>query len=381
MKCRDANNIERHRYVTKIQKRLAIFLPSLNGGGAEHAMLNLAHGLSERGLSVDLVLAQAKGPYLANVRKSLRLVDLKASRVLLSLPELVRYLRRERPEALLSALDYANITALWARRLAGLPIKAVVNEQNTISRSANNSARRRQKIVPYLAKRFYPWSDGIVAVSEGVAGDLSQVLGVPREEIRVIFNPVVTPELHQKAQGPLNHPWFKVGQPPVVLAIGRLTVQKDFPTLIQAFARVRQRQSARLVILGEGPDRPILETLVNELDIDEEVALPGFVENPYAYLGRASLYVLSSRWEGLPTVLIEALCCGVPIISTDCPSGPREILADGHYGSLVPVENVAALAEAIESGLAGDTPRPTVESWRPYTQKTVVDQYINLFEI
>lgn len=343
-------------------------------------MLNLAHGLGERGFTVDLVLARAEGPYLADVRETIRLVDLKASRVLKSLPRLVRYLRRERPEVLLSALDYTNITALWARRLAGLSIKAIVNEQNTISRSANNSARRRQRFVPRLAKRFYPWSDGIVAVSQGVAGDLSQVLGVPREEIKVIFNPVVTPELRQKSKAPLNHPWFKVGQPPVVLAIGRLTVQKDFPTLIQAFARVRQNQSARLMILGEGPDRAILERLISELDIEGDVALPGFVENPYAYLSRASLYVLSSRWEGLPTVLIEALCCGAPIISTNCPSGPKEILADGQYGLLVPVENIPALAEAIEAGLAGDTPRPTAESWRPYTLETVVNQYIDLFE-
>ncbi|MCZ7573210.1 MAG: glycosyltransferase [Ardenticatenaceae bacterium] len=362
----------------KVATKLAIFLPSLNGGGAERAMLNLAHGLAECGYAVDLVLAQAKGPYLSNVHKTIRPVDLKASRVLTSLPALARYLRREQPEALLSALDYANVVALWARRLAGIPCRVVVNEQNTISRSARNSARRRQRIVPHLVRRFYPWADYVIGNSQGVADDLSQVIGLPREQIKILYNPVVTPELREKARAPLNHPWFESGQPPIVLAVGRLTKQKDFPTLIRAFAQVRQTRPARLLILGEGPDRPALETLVNQLGLEDDVAMPGFVGNPYAYMSRASLYVLSSRWEGLPTVLIEALYCRTPIIATDCPSGPREILADGRHGLLVPVADIRALTQAIGAGLAGKTPHPTEESWHPYSLEAVVDQYTGL---
>lgn len=361
-----------------VETKLAIFLPSLNGGGAERAMLNLAHGLAECGCAVDLVLAQAKGPYLGEVHEAIRIVDLRASRVLTSLPALVRYLRRERPEALISALDYANVVALWARRLAGIPSRVLVNEQNTISRSARSSARRRQRMVPHLVKRFYPWADYVVGNSQGVADDLSQVTGLPRERIKILYNPVVTPELREKARAPLNHPWFEVGQPPVILAVGRLTKQKDFPTLIRAFAQVRRTRPARLLILGEGPDRPALEALVNQLGLEDDVAMPGFVENPYAYMSRVSLYVLSSRWEGLPTVLIEALYCGPPVIATDCPSGPREILADGRYGSLVPVEDITALTRAIEAGLMGETPHPTEESWHPYSLEAVVDQYIGL---
>ena len=361
-----------------VETKLAIFLPSLNGGGAERAMLNLAHGLAGRGCAVDLVLAQAKGPYLSEVHDSVRIVDLKASRVLTSLPTLARYLRREQPEALLSTLDYANIVALWARRLAGIPRRVVVNEQNTISRSARNSARRRQRMVPHLVRRFYPWADYVIGNSHGVAADLLQVTGLPPERIKILYNPVVTPEVREKARAPLNHPWFEAGQPPVTLAAGRLTKQKDFPTLIRAFAQVRQTRSARLLILGEGPDRPALEALVNQLGLEDDAAMPGFVENPYAYMRRASLYVLSSRWEGLPTVLIEALYCGPPIIATDCPSGPREILADGQHGLLVPVGDVTALTQAIEAGLAGQTPHPTEESWHPYSLETVVDQYISL---
>ena len=341
-------------------------------------MLKLANGLVERGFAVDLVLARAEGDYLPDVHNLIRLVDLNASRVLTSLPRLVRYLRREQPVAMVSALDYANITALWARRLARVPTVAIVNEQNTISRSSNNSARRRQRLVPRLARRFYPWADNIVAVSNGVAKDLSQLLDVPVAQVQVIFNPVVTSEMRQKAQETLDHPWFKADQPPVVLAIGRLAPQKDFPTLIEAFAQVRAEKPIRLMILGEGPDRPMLETLINKLDLEQDVALPGFVNNPFTYLSHASLFVLSSRWEGLPTVLIEALCCNATIIATDCPSGPTEILAGGQYGLLTPVGDSSALAQAIEAGLAGNTPRPTSESWRPYTLETVLDQYIEL---
>ena len=361
-----------------VKPKLAIFLPSLNGGGAERVTLNLAHGLAEWGCTVDLVLAQAKGPYLSEVQDSVRLVDLKASRVLTSLPALVRYLRREQPEALVSAMDYASIVALWARRLAGIPIRMVVNEQNTISISAHKSARRRQRMVPRLAKRFYPWADHVTGNSHGVADDLIQVTGLPRERIKTLYNPVVTPDLREKARAPLNHPWFEAGQRPVVLAVGRLTKQKDFPTLIRAFGQVRQARPARLLILGEGPDRAALEALIKQLGLVDDVAMPGFVENPYAYMRRASLYVLSSRWEGLPTVLIEALYCGPPVIATDCPSGPREILADGQHGLLVPVGDATALTQAIEAGLAGKTPHPTEECWYPYSLEAVVDRYIDL---
>jgi glycosyltransferase involved in cell wall biosynthesis len=361
-----------------LEPKLAIFLPSLSGGGAERSMLNLAHGVAERGYPVDLVLAQATGPYLSGVHKDVRIVDLKASRVLASLPALARYLRRERPEALISALNFANVVAVWARRLAGVPKKVLVNEQNTVSRSAYNSAKRRQRMVPYFMKYFYPWADYIIGNSQGVADDLSEVTGLPRQRINILYNPVITPEVREKVHASLNHPWFGPDQLPVILAVGRLTKQKDFPTLIRAFAQVLPTRPARLMILGEGVDRPMLEALVKQLGLQDHVSLPGFVENPYAYMKRAALYVLSSRWEGLPTVLIEALYCGQPIVATDCPSGPREILAGGQHGVLVPVGDVEALGRAMEDGLAGNTPHPTKESWHPYSLEAVVDQYIGL---
>jgi glycosyltransferase involved in cell wall biosynthesis len=232
----------------------------------------------------------------------------------------------------------------------------------------------------FLIRFFYPWADGIVAVSKGASDDLAQMAGLDRKRIRTIYNPVVLPELLGKTQTALEHPWFEANQPPVILGVGRLHPQKDFATLIQAFAQVRQRRQARLLILGEGPERPKLEALVKKLGVEQDASLPGFVTNPYPYMAHAALFVLSSVEEGLGNVLIEALYCGTSLISTDCPSGPREILKDGQYGQLVPVGDVTALARAIETALVNKTPPPPQESWRPFELETVVTQYINVLE-
>ena len=327
--------------------KLALFLPSLRGGGAERVMVNLARGFVERGLQVDLVLARAEGPYLSQVPKEVRVVDLGAQRVLHSLPGLVRYLREERPQAMLSALNHANIVAIWAKLLARVKTRLVVSERTTLSRSTENASSIRVKFIPFLVKAFYPYADVVVAVSRGVAEDLIARIGLTAEKIKVIYNPVVTPELFTKAEEPLDHPWFRPGEPPVILGVGRLTKPKDFPTLIRAFALVRKERPARLMILGEGEERPNLEALVRELGLEEDVALPGFVENPYKYMKRAAVFVLSSRWEGLPTVLIEAMALGTPVVATDCPSGPAEILEGGKWGRLVAVGNETSLARAI----------------------------------
>lgn len=355
-------------------KRLAIFLAALYGGGAERFMLNLAEGLAQRGYSVDLILAQTEGPYLSEVSESVRLVDLGARRLLTSLPALIQYLRREKPTALLSAL-HANIIALWARRLSGIPTRVVVSERNTLSLVAQNTSDLRWQLTPQLTRFFYPWADGIVAVSKGVAEDLVRTAGISRERVQVIYNLIVTPQLREKALAPLEHPWFGEGSPPVVLAVGRLTPQKNFDTLIKAFAQVRKTRPARLLILGEGEERSRLEAQVKKLDLDQDVSLPGRVINPYPYMVRASLFVLSSRWEGLPGVLIEALYCRAPIVATDCPSGPKEILSNGKYGKMVPVEDATALAQAIETTLDEPTIHPPSESWQPFELDGIVDQY------
>jgi glycosyltransferase involved in cell wall biosynthesis len=305
-------------------RRFAIFAPNMAGGGAERAALMLAAGLADRGYEADLVLATADGPRMADIPDTVNVVDLRAGRVLRSLPALVRYLRRVRPYAMASVLDHANIVALWARRLARYPTRLVVVEQNHLSAAAGHGKSFRDRIMPRIANIFYPWADHVAGVSEGVVADLKALVPrVPNTKFKVIYNPVVTAEMIEKGNEPIDHPWFELGIP-VFVAAGRLRPQKDFPILIEAFHRVRQSRDARLIILGEGPDRGDLEALVARLDLGDSVALHGFTDNPYAFFSRAAAFVLSSRWEGLPTVLIEALSCGAPIIATDCPSGPRD---------------------------------------------------------
>jgi glycosyltransferase involved in cell wall biosynthesis len=196
--------------------------------------------------------------------------------------------------------------------------------------------------------------------------------------IQVVYNPVVTQEVQIKARSPLEHPWFRDGQPPVVLAVGRLTDQKAFDVLIQAFSLVRKNRTARLLILGEGEDRPALQSLIERLGLEEDVSLMGFVQNPYPYVSQSSVFVLPSRWEGLPTVLIEALYLGAPVIATDCPGGSREILKDGQYGKLIPVDAPVDLADAIQVSLSEPKPHHPMESWSPYHLDMIVDRYLGL---
>jgi glycosyltransferase involved in cell wall biosynthesis len=205
----------------------------------------------------------------------------------------------------------------------------------------------RGRVATAWAGRFYRGADGVVAVSDGVADDFANVTGFQRSCIRTIYNPVLTPDLSVAAEAAVEDPWLDGDEPPVVLGVGRLTTQKDFPTLLHAFARVRSQRLARLLILGEGDKRSELEALARNLGLAGEVRFPGYVDNPFAYMRRCAVFVLSSAYEGLPNSLIEAMACGAPVVSTDCPSGPAEILEGGRYGCLVPIGDAEAMASAI----------------------------------
>lgn len=361
--------------------KIAIFLPNLSGGGVERIIVNLIRAFVQQGLKVDLVLVREEGPYLSLVPPEVRIINLQSKRLLSSLPGLVRYLKENKPSTLLSAMEDINIVALWSRQLAGVSTRLVVSVHNTVSQESENSSELKRKIAPFLTRWFYPWTDAIVAVSHGSAEDLVR-LGLPKEKIEVIYNPVVTPELLEKAAERPDNPWFSAGEPPVILGVGRLEKQKDFATLIRAFAIVQQQRSARLIILGEGSERPYLEGLVRELGLGENVALPGFAANPYAYMAAAGVFVLSSLYEGLPTVLIEAIAVGTPVVSTDCKSGPAEILSDGKYGKLVPVGDIRGLAAAIINTL--DSP-PNSEALRQkaaeFSLEKAVAEYRQVLQI
>jgi glycosyltransferase involved in cell wall biosynthesis len=370
----------RSRARVSTEGAIAFFLPSLVGGGAERVVVNLAQGITERGIRVDLVLAAAEGPLLDQIPATVRLVDLGAPRVLRSLLPLAGYLRRERPRVLISSMGHANLIAIWAAKLAGGVAPLIVTEHNTLSQETQRQSRLVGKVWPRLLHVFYPWATSVVAVSRGAADDLARTAGLPRDRIEVVYNPVITPAMLALARQAPDHPWLARGQPPVILGVGRLTGQKDFCNLVRAFAQVRRRRPARLVILGEGPERPAIEALARELGVADDMALPGFQDNALAYMAGAAVFVLSSAWEGLPTVLIEALAAGTRVVSTDCPSGPREILQDGRLGALVPVGDAAALAAATLDALDRPGGAIPTDALRPFTRDASVDHYLRVIE-
>lgn len=335
--------------------RIALFLRTVGGGGAERVLLNLATGFVQAGLAVDLVVSAGEGLELWTLPDSIRVIDLQAPRVSASLPALVRYLQRERPYAIIPSLHYANEVALLAKYLSGVSTKVLIPEHNVLSRELKfHEKGSRKHLIPLAVRSLYRFADAVIAVSNGVAADLLSLTGLPPQRIHTIYNPVILPDFQARSQESIDHPWFKPGEPSVILGVGRLEEQKDFPTLIRAFAKVRQACPARLVIVGWGPDRPKLEALIQQLGIEADVDLPGFISNPIPYMANAAVFALSSAWEGLPTVLIEAMAVGTPVVSTNCESGPDEILDHGAYGGLVPVGDSDALADAILEILAGN---------------------------
>ena len=363
---------------TRARVPIALVTSSMEGGGAQRAVAKLAAGLVQQGHSVDLVLAHARGPYLDELPAAVRVVDLEVSRVATAVVPLARYLRRERPQVVFSVLDYVNVVSVAARALSRVDVRLVVSERNHLSAVVANRTRRRTRLMPWLVRWAYPRADAVVAVSQGVAEDLVNGFGIEPSRVHVMNNPVVTPETLRMREETPRHPWLRQPEVPVVLAVGRLMPQKDFGTLLEAFALVRKEREARLVILGEGPLRPELESAVQDLGLAEDVDLAGFDPNPYSAMAAASVFVLSSRWEGSPGVLIEALSCGTPVVATDCPSGPRQILDGGRFGRLVPVGDVPSLTAGLVDALDGRVPHDCRESWAPYEQAAVVAAYVDL---
>lgn len=359
-------------------ERIALFLPQLAGGGAERSILNLAEAILDRGIVVDLVVAHPGGEFVSRVPAGVRLVALDASSTAASIPKLARYLKTERPGTIMSALDHANIAAQIAVRLSGSRTRSVISIRNTFSAESALRKSLKRRIEVLLAKRLYPGADAILAVSDGAAEDLARFLGIPRNRIAVTYNPVVSDHLFRQAAEPVDHPWFVPGAPPIVLAAGRLSDQKDYPTLIRSFGAARRNTCARLVILGDGERRAELEALIHSLGLQDDVLLPGFVHNPFAYMAKAFVFVLSSRHEGLPGVLIQALACGCPVIATDCPSGPREILEGGRFGALIPVGDEAALSSALSASLLAPRQTPLPESWAPFTFERSTQRYLDM---
>ena len=361
------------------ESRLALFLPSLEAGGVQRVMVNLVEGFRDYGIPADLVLSRASGPFLSQLPADVRVIDLGARRVLSSLPALVRYIRQEHPSALLAAQPHCNLVALWSKFLAPGPVRIFVSEHNTFSNDLLHARRRTDHFFPLLMRFFYPRATGIIAVSNGVADDIARVAHLERGRIKVIYNPIVFPRMFRLADLSLDDPWFEPGQPPVILNVGRLSEQKDQGMLLLAFAILRARRQVRLVILGEGAYRRPLLDRADQLGIREDVSLPGFKPNPFQYMSRSAVFALSSAWEGFGNVLVEAMACGTQVVSTDCESGPAEILAGGKFGRLVPPGNPVSLAVAIEAALENPIPRNVLrERANDFSIEAILPQYLEL---
>jgi glycosyltransferase involved in cell wall biosynthesis len=395
-----------------LPERIALLLPALTMGGVERSTLSLAAGLLARRLAVDLVTYKAEGEMRAELPAGIRVVPLRGSSSVIArlqalaadpsgvgvllrpvlagrrvpsayryLPALTEYLRTTHPATLITAFPFENLLGIAARRLAGSATRLIVTERNTTTGTTRAGVKWKRRFLPPLLRRQYPMADAVVAVSDGVADGLAAATGLPRHRITTIYNPVVSSAVLVKAAEPTPHPWLESGQPPVVMGVGRLVPQKDFPTLIRAFARVRAERPARLLIVGPGSTEAEAElrTLATALGCAGDTDLPGSTLNPFVYIARAGVFVLSSMHEGLPGVLIQALACGCPVVSTDCPSGPAEILDGGRYGALVPVGDDAAMAEAILATLAHPPERAVLAArGAEFSVDRAVERYLTL---
>ena len=359
-------------------RRIAIFVPTLFFGGVERVMVNLAEGFCNRGFDVDVVAPQVAGELHAEILGKVRIVNLDSGRVLTSLSKLVRYMQRERPAAVIAAMEHSSVVAIWARTIARVPLAVIATVHTNLSEVVAHAPSMKVRLVPIVSRTFLHKADAIVAVSHGVAENLSQHAPRCRQRTKVIFNPIITPDILAKAQEPVEHPWFQPGQSPVVLGTGRLAVQKDFATLIRSFALLRRKRRARLVILGEGPERHNLEALIAELGISPDVCLLGYEENPHKYMSKAALFVLSSAWEGFGNVLVEALAAGVPVVATDCRDGPREILKTAGRGRLVTVGDAEGMANQMLASLDEVAEPVPPEALKVFTLDHVVEQYAAL---
>ena len=329
---------------------LAIYLPDLSGGGAERLHVNLAPQFVKAGYRVTFLLDRLEGSLLSQLPQDCVVHALGANRQIHALPKLVGYLKRARPDVLIANMEHMNIMAVLARALARVPTRIIAIQHCALSEQVRRPSWKF-RVLPLLSRLVLPFADSIVAVSAGVADDLSETAGLSRSKITVIYNGVVSCDFEARVACEPEHPWFAHGWP-IVLGMGRFVAQKDFTTLIRAFGHVAKVSDARLIILGEGPMRAELQEQVRSLrSLSDRISMPGFLANPLPLLRRARLFALSSRFEGFGNVVAEALACGTPVVSTDCPHGPAEILDRGRYGALVPVGNAEALGGAIVEAL------------------------------
>lgn len=356
---------------------IACFFATSGHSGVDRIVKNLLPGMVAAGYSVDLLKIQEHGPQLSGEGHGVRVIELKAKHVYTALPELVSYLRRERPTVLLTDKDKVNRTAILARRMAGTQTRLSVRIGTTVSVNLKSRGIIDRFLQRISMRYLYRSAEAVLMPSDGAADDFSKSTGLSRQLITVVPSPIVTPDFKIRSEEPIDHSWFQEDEPPVILGVGELSSRKDFATLLRAFAAMPDNGSYRLVILGRGQQKSALQILAEQLNIADRFYLPGFVPNPYPYMKRARLFAMTSRWEGMPVALIEALALGIPVVATDCPSGPREVLDNGRFGPLVPIRDVQALTQAMSQLLNSPPRRETLlEAAEPYHLENSLSRYL-----
>lgn len=356
-----------------------IFLPSLEGGGAERVAATLANAWTEAN-KITLVLASKTGPYLDDLSPHVEVVGLGTERISRSVLKLANVIRKRKPDVLFSTLAHANIAAAMARLLSGPHRPGLfVREAIAASSLSGASSGIGQRLIDLLRGPAYKSADGVICLSLGVEFDLVTNFGISEKKTHVIYNPLDLGLIAERSRAPKPELYREIAGP-IILSAGRLSYQKDYSTLLRAFARVLDERQATLVILGEGEDRQDLEAEVERRGLGGRVIMPGFVDNPFVYMRHAQVFALTSRFEGLPNAMLQAVAVGMPIVSTDCPSGPFEILHKGTYGWLAPVGDDKLVAEGLLAGLAGQlTTVPESVVAETYEANRVAERYLSVF--
>lgn len=324
---------------------VAIFIPSVHGGGAERAMLIFAEELLKLGFEVELVVGTLDGAWRDAIPENLAVVDLGSRRMIHAILPLRRYIRARKPRIMFSTISHANVGALIAKILSGVRVSVVVRQSNTPL--SEHTGSFGTWFVAHLIPYLYPHADAILAVSQSVREELVEMNPKMAPRIKVVPTPVLSPSVYKRAQVVPKHTWYQRKDKPIIVSVGRLKPHKGMFELIEAFSMLKHEIDARLVILGEGDDRSRLEGLIDRLGLEDDIALLGFMDNPFSFMKHADLFVLASHFEGLPNVLIQALALGVPVVATDSPGGVRELLGDGKYGRLVPLHRREMLAQGM----------------------------------
>ncbi|MDB5266116.1 MAG: hypothetical protein JWM39_829 [Parcubacteria group bacterium] len=374
--------------------KIALCISAFHAGGGERVMITVANELAARGHSIDLLVLKSVGPYASHVTSSVRVIPLDASRMLFSLPKLVSYLKDQKPNSLMALDEYSHLLSLAARYISKSDTRIVLRVGNMFTEVFKRYEGIKGRTLEFLIRRWYRYADGIIAVSQGVKDDIVALTHIASEHVTVIYHPKDIVRIQALAEEPVDFAWIANKTVPVFIASGRLNAQKNFPLLLRAFARVQNDMPSRLIILGAGREEEALRNIVRELRIENEVSFSGYIDNPYAWLAKGTVFVSTSLWEGMPNALIEAMICGLPVISSDCASGPREVLApdtdyrarrtagweEAEYGILTAVNDEQALVEAMQKLGSDEILRATyakkgIERGRDFSMETILPAY------